>query len=82
MNLRNNIITADRGYEAYDLIFMYEIKKLNFAFRVKSPSSSRSILSSFPSDLPDDLEEFDIPVKRFFTDKYTNIMKEQRNIYH
>lgn len=76
------IITADRGYEAYDLIFLCEIKKLSFVFRVKAPSSSRSMLSSFLSDLPDELEEFDVPVKRFFTDKYTNIMKEQRDVYH
>lgn len=40
------------------------------------------MLSSFLSDLPDDLEEFDVPVKRFFTDKYTNIMNEQRDVYH
>ena len=40
------------------------------------------MLSSFSSDLPDDQEEFDVPIKRFFTDKYTNIMKQQSDVYH
>lgn len=64
------IITVDRGYESYDLIFQCELKKLNYVFRLKAPSSSRSILSSFSSEIPDDQEEFDVSVKRFFTDKY------------
>lgn len=76
------IITADRGYECYDLIFQCEFKKLNYVFRVKAPSSRTSMLSSFLSELPDDQEEFDVTVKRFFTDKYTNIMKEQGEVYH
>ena len=41
-----------------------------------------NLLSSFSSDLPDELEEFDVPIKRFFTDKYTKIMKEQNDVYH
>lgn len=76
------IITADRGYESYDLIFQCELKKLNYVFRVKAPSSSKSMLSSYISELPDDLEEFDVPIRRFFTDKKTNIMKEQAHVYH
>ena len=76
------IITVDRGYESYDLIFQCELKKLNYVFRLKAPSSSRSILSSFSSEIPDDLEEFDVTVKRFFTDKYNKIMKEQGDVYH
>ena len=67
------IITADRGYESYDLTFQCELKKLHYVFRVKAPSSSRSMLSSYICELPDDQEEFDIQVKRFFTDKYTKI---------
>ena len=35
----NFIITADRGYESYDLIFHCELKKLSYVFRVKAPSS-------------------------------------------
>lgn len=46
------IVTADRGYESYDLIFHCELKHLNYVFRVKSPSSSKSMLSSFIDELP------------------------------
>ena len=76
-------VTADRGYESYDLIFHCELKHLNYVFRVKSPSSSKSMLSSFIDELPDDKDEFDVSVTRFFTDKKTKIMKHQsQNKYH
>ena len=75
------IITADRGYESYDLLFHCELKHLNYVFRMKAPSSSKSLLSSYISELPDDQEEFDVTIKRFFTDKYTNIMKDQSDVY-
>lgn len=77
----NYIITADRGYESYDLIFQCLLKKLNFVFRVKAPSSDRSMLSTYADQLPDNLEEFDVTVKRFFTDKYTKVMKSQPTVY-
>ena len=41
------IITADRGYESYDLLFHCELKHLNYVFRMKAPSSSKSLLSSY-----------------------------------
>lgn len=41
------IVTADRGYESYDLLFHCELKHLKYVFRVKAPSSSRSLLSSY-----------------------------------
>ena len=75
------IITADRGYESYDLLFHCELKNLGYVFRVKSPSSQKSILSYYASEFPDDLEEFDVTIKRFFTDKATNIMKSQSDVY-
>ena len=75
------IITADRGYESYDLLFHCELKHLNYVFRMKAPSSSKSLLSSYISELPDDQEEFDVTIKRFFTDKYTSIMKDQSDVY-
>lgn len=78
----NYIITADRGYESYDLLFHCELKKLSYVFRVKDPSSPKSLLSSFKDELPDDLDEFDVPVKRFFTDKKNKIMKKQGTVYH
>lgn len=76
------IITADRGYGSYDLIFQCLLKNLNFVFREISPTSSRSLLSSFISDLPEEQEEYDVIVKRFFTDKKTTIMKQQSDVYH
>ena len=60
------IVTADRGYESYDLIFHCELKHLNYVFRVKSPFSNKSMLSSFIDELPDDKDEFDVSVTRFF----------------
>ena len=76
------IVTADRGYESYDLLFHCELKHLKYVFRVKAPSSSRSLLSSYIKELPDEQEEFDVIIKRFYTDKLTNIMKEQSDVYH
>ena len=81
-NPEKYIVTADRGYESYDLLFHCELKHLNYVFRAKAPSSSRSLLSSYISELPDEQEEFDVTIKRFFTDKRTNIMKEQSDVYH
>lgn len=81
-NPEKYIVTADRGYESYDLLFHCELKHLNYVFRAKAPSSSRSLLSSYISELPDEQEEFDVTIKRFFTDKRTNIMKDQSSVYH
>ena len=41
------IITADRGYDTYDLLVHSELKHLNYVFRMKAPSSSKSLLSSY-----------------------------------
>lgn len=76
------IITADRGYESYDLLFHCELKKLKYVIRAKAPASSKSLLSSYIKELPDTQEEFDVSIKRFFSDKLTNIMKEQSDVYH
>ena len=81
-NPEKYIITADRGYESYDNIFLCELKKLNYVFRVKAPSSAKSLLSSYSSELPDEQEEFDVKIKRFFTRKCTTIMKDQSDVYH
>ena len=76
------IITADRGYESYDLIFHCELKDLSYVFRVKAPSSYNSILSSYIEELPDEQDEFDVTIQRFFTDCYNQVMKEQTQVYH
>ena len=75
------IITADRGYESYDLLFHCELKHLSYVFRVKAPSSPKSILSYYKNDLPDEQDEFDVTIKRFLTDKKTNIMRSQSDVY-
>ena len=75
------IATADRGYESYDMIFHCILSNIKYVFRAKAPSSKNSILSTFIDDLPDDQDEFDVTVKRFFTDKKSNIIKEQSNVY-
>lgn len=76
-----DIVIADRGYESYDLLFHRELKNLNYVFRVKAPSSSKSLLSYYAAELPDDLEEFDVTMKRYFTDKATKVMKDQSDVY-
>ena len=40
------------------------------------------MLSGYKEELPDHLDEFDVPIERFFTDKYTKIMKANTDIYH
>lgn len=75
------IITADRGYESYDLLFHCELKHLSCVFRVKAPSSPKSILSYYKNELPDEQDEFDVTIKRFLTDKKTNIMRSQSDVY-
>lgn len=75
------VITADRGYESYDLIFHCELKNLGYVFRMKAPDVIRSLLSSFRSDLPDDQEEFDVTVRRFLTDKKNKVIKGQSDVY-
>ena len=76
------MVLWNRGYESYDNIFLCELKKLNYVFRVKAPSSAKSLLSSYSSELPDEQEEFDVKIKRFFTRKCTTIMKDQSDVYH
>lgn len=80
-NPQKYIVTADRGYESYDLLFHCELKNLNYVFHVKAPSSSKSLLSYYATELPDDLEEFDVTMKRYFTDKATKAMKDQSEVY-
>ena len=43
-NPERYIITADRGYESYDLIFHCVLRNFSYVFRVKAPSSPKSIL--------------------------------------
>ena len=81
-NPSSYIVTADRGYESYDLLFHLELKKFRYVLRVKSPASPKSLLSSFSEELPDDQDEFEVTIKKFFTDKYTKEMKSRPQVYH
>lgn len=83
-NPKSYILTADRGYESYDLLFHCELKKLKYVFRVKSPSSrGKGILVTYRNELPDESEEeFDIQVRRFFTTKLNGLIKNQPQIYY
>lgn len=76
------IITADRGYESYDLLFHLKLRGFSYVLRAKSPDSDKSLLSSFIKDLPLDKDEFDVTIERFFTDKKTKEMKERPHVYH
>lgn len=62
----HTIITADRGYESYNLIAQLLQKNLRFVLRAKDFTSSRSILSSFVDDYPV-TDEFDVRIKRFIS---------------
>lgn len=81
-NPEKYIITADRGYESYDLIFHCILKNLFYVFRVKAPSSATSMLSTYTNELPDTEEEFDVEIKRYFTHKKTSLMKKYPDVYH
>lgn len=63
-----------------DVIFQCELKNLGYVFRIKAPSSGKCILTSYRDQLPDDQDEFNITIERFFTDKYSNIMKQQKSV--
>lgn len=71
------LILADRGYESYN-VFAHVIEKgWKFLIRVKD-TKSKSMLSTF--NLPDE-GEFDRAVQRILTNKQTNVIKSQPNVY-
>ena len=70
------IVTADRGYETYELLAYMMEHYIKFAIRIKDIESN-GILSGL--DLPD--KEFDITIKRTFTRKQTKEIKENRKKY-
>ena len=79
-NPETYILTADRGYESYDLLFHCELKHMKYVFRVKEPSC-RNILTTYKNELPDE-EEFDIQVRRFFTTKLNEKIRKQPQVYY
>ena len=50
-------------------------QKTRLCIQVKAPSSGKCILTSFRDELPDNQDEFDVTIERFFTDKYNNVIK-------
>ena len=71
----NSIITADRGYESYNLIAHCIENNQKFIFRVKDIDTKNGILTSL--SLPD--EKFDITVTRTLTNVQTNEVKKNEN---
>lgn len=73
----NSIITADRGYESYDLITCCNENHQKFIFRVKDKDVNCSILKK--CDFPDG--EFDVRTQKKITRKKTNEVKKQKTKY-
>ena len=73
----NSIITADRGYEKYNLIACCIENNQKFLIRTKDINVYSSILSNL--NLPD--EEFDLDVTKVLTRKQTNETKANKHKY-
>ena len=73
----NSIITADRGYEKYNLIACCIENNQKFVFRIKDINVFGSILSNL--NLPD--EEFDLDITKILTRKQTNETKANKHKY-
>lgn len=73
----NSIITADRGYEKYNLIACCIENNQKFLIRTKDINVHSSILSNL--NLPD--EEFDLDVTKILTRKQTNETKANKQKY-
>ena len=71
----NSIITADRGYESYNLIAHCIENNQKFVFRVKDISTRNGIMTSL--SLPD--ETFDITVTRTLTNLQTKEVKKNES---
>lgn len=76
----HTIITADRGYESYNLIAQLREKNLRFVLRAKDFTSSRSILSSYVEEYPD-TPEFDVIIKRFISRSKSGTILNNPQIY-
>mgnify|MGYP004544662659 FL=1 len=73
----NSIITADRGYEKYNLMACCIENNQKFLIRTKDINVYSSILSNL--NLPD--EEFDLDVTKILTRKQTNETKYNKQKY-
>ena len=73
----NSIITADRGYEKYNLMACCIENNQKFLIRTKDINVYSSILANL--DLPD--EEFDLDITKTLTRRQTNETKYNRQKY-
>lgn len=73
----NSIITADRGYENYNLMACCIENKQKFVIRIKDITSKNGILSNVL--LPDG--EFDVSIKKTLTRKQTKEIKADKDKY-
>ena len=73
----NSIITADRGYEKYNLMACCIENSQKFLIRTKDINVYSSILSNL--NLPD--EEFDLDITKILTRKQTNETKYNKKKY-
>lgn len=73
----NSIITADRGYEKYNLIACCIENHQKFLIRTKDIHVYSSILSNL--NLPD--EEFDLDIQKILTRKQTKEIKSNKQKY-
>lgn len=73
----NSIITADRGYEKYNLMACCIENNQKFLIRTKDINVYSSILSNL--NLPD--EEFDLDILKILTRKQTNETKSNKQKY-
>ena len=73
----NSIITADRGYEKYNLIACCIENKQKFLFRTKDINVYSSILSNL--NLPN--AEFDSDISKILSRKQTNEIKSNKQKY-
>lgn len=73
----NSIITADRGYEGYNLLGCMFENNQKFLIRIKDRNRG-GILSN--AHLPEN-DEFDIIIKKILTRKQTKIIKENKDVF-
>ena len=76
----HTIITADRGYESYDLIAHLREKGLRFVLRAKDYTTPSSLLAFYKEEYPDS-PEFDVTIKRFISNSKDREILDNPSIY-
>lgn len=76
----HTIITADRGYESYDLIAHLREKGLRFVLKAKDYTTPSSLLAFYKEEYPDS-PEFDVTIKRFISNSKDREILDNPSIY-